>query len=285
MKSLPIIRIMKSILLTSILFLFITLGFSQDVKRCENSEPSYINRMPGFYITECKNSDYNNAEFIYYTGGKAIKINKGGKYYNIWYTKSATETQKFSSAQINQNYYNAIVKIKGTVLDDKKTMFSASLNGKEIYIQVHTAANSTDSKSYRVEILEVESMQQAVTINLEEAIEKDGKVALYGILFDVGKSDIKPESDIALKQITDYLTQNPAVKIIVVGHTDNTGSYTSNITLSKARAESIKNYLITKGKIDATRLMSEGVGSLCPVTTNTTTEGKALNRRVEIVKQ
>lgn len=268
-----------------LLTMITSLCFAQDIKRCENSEPSYINRMPGFYINECKNSDYNDAEFIYYIGGKANKINKGGKYYNIWYTKKAEEIQKFSSAQINQNYYNAVIKVKGKALDDKNTMFLASQNGKEVYIRVHTAANSTDSKSYRVEVLEVEPMQQNIAINLEEAIEKDGKIALYGILFDVGKSDIKPESETALKQITDYLTKNPAVKIIVVGHTDNTGVYSANITLSRSRAESIKNYLITNGKIEASRLMSEGVGSLCPVTTNTSTEGKALNRRVEIVKQ
>lgn len=259
--------------------------FAQDVKRCENSEPDYINRMPGFYISECKNSDYNDAEFIYYVGGSAKKINKGGKYYNLWYTKKGDESQKYSSAQINQNYANAVTKIKGKTLDDKSTMFSASLNGKEVYIKVHTAANSSDSKSFRLEVLEVAAMQQSIHIDLEESIEKDGKVALYGILFDVAKSDIKPESEPALKQISDYLTKNVSVKVIVVGHTDNSGNYSSNLSLSKARAESIRNYLITNAKINAARLMSEGVGSLCPLSTNATEEGKALNRRVEVVKQ
>jgi hypothetical protein len=91
-------------------------------------------------------------------------------------------------------------------------MFSASINGKEVYIQVNTAANSTDSKSYNIEILELELMQQNIAIDLNEAIGKDGK-------------------------------------------------------------------------INVSRLKSEGVGSLCPVTSNTTVEGKALNRRVEIVNQ
>ena len=271
------------------LFILLTMAtsfcYAQDVKRCENSEPAYINRMPGFYISECKNSDYNDAEFIYYVGGKAMKISIGGKYYNIWYSKNAGESQKFSSAQINQNYFNAIVKVKGKALDDRKTMFSVSLNGKEIYIQVHTAANSTDSKSYRIEVLEAESMEQNITIDLDEAIEKEGKVALYGILFDTGKSDIKPESAEVLNSITEYLNANPAVKIYIVGHTDNVGTLAINMTLSKARAESIMNYLITTGKISASRLLSDGVGPLCPVSTNATEDGKRLNRRVEIVKQ
>lgn len=274
---------MKKLLL--FLFLLIKLmAYAQDTPRCPNAEPTYMNRMPGFYINDCKNSDYNDAEFIYYVKGKAFKINKSGKYYNVWYSKNENETKKYSGAQINQNYYNAVMKIKGTALDDRKTMFSAKLNGKEIYIQVHTAENSTDTKSYRIEVLEVDAMEQEIAINLDEAIDRDGKAALYGILFDVGKSDIKPESAEALKQITDYLNANPAVNIIVVGHTDNTGTYANNILLSKARAESVKNYLISVGKINTSRLMSEGAGQYCPVTTNATEDGRTLNRRVEIVK-
>lgn len=275
---------MKKLILLLSIFTSI-FSFAQDTPRCPNAEPTYINRMPGFYVSDCKNSDYNDVEFVYWVNGKAQKINKSGKYYHVFYFKNEGETKKFSSAQINQNYNNAVLKIKGKALDENKTMFSASINGKEVYIQVNTAANSTNTGSYNIEVVEVESMQQDIVIDLDEAIDRDGKAAIYGILFDTGKSDIKPESSEALKQITDYLTKKPAIKIIVVGHSDNTGTYAGNITLSKARADSIKNYLITTGKIDATRLMSEGAGQYCPVTTNDTEEGRKLNRRVEIVKQ
>lgn len=274
----------KTMLVMLVLFAAIA-NAQQDAKRCEGSEPEYINRMPGFYISDCKNSEYNDVEFVYWVKGKAQKISKGGKYYHIFYFRNSGETRKFSAAQINQNYFNAVLKIKGKALDEKKTMYSASMNGKEVYIQINTAANSTDERSYNIEVLEVESMQQDVVLNLEESIEKEGKVALYGILFDVGKSVIKPESAEALTKIIDYLTANPTAKIYVVGHTDNTGLFASNITLSKARAKAVKDYLVTKGKIAATRLGSDGVGSLCPVSTNKTEEGKALNRRVEIVLQ
>lgn len=274
---------MKKVL-TLCLALFSFTLIAQDVKRCESSEPAYINRMPGFYISECKNSEYNDVEFVYWVKGNALKINKGGKYYDLYYTKNADETRKFSEAQIIQNYFNAIVKIKGTALSDKKTTLTASINGKEVYIQLHTAANSVDSRSYRIEIVEVASMNQDIAVNLQEAIDRDGKAAIYGILFDVGKSDIKPESAEALKQITDYLNANPSIKVIVVGHTDNTGDYSNNKILSKTRAESIKNYLINTNKISSSRLVTEGVGQSCPVSTNTSEEGRKLNRRVEIVK-
>jgi outer membrane protein OmpA-like peptidoglycan-associated protein len=270
-----------------LLFLFLSVSiaaFSQDTPRCPDAEPTYINRMPGFYISDCRNSDYNDVEFVYWEKGNAQKINKGGKYYRVFYSKNEGETKQFSSAQINQNYNNAILKINGKVLDEKKTMFTASINGKEVYIQVNTAANSTNTGSYNIEVVEVEAMQQEIVIDLKEAIDRDGKAAIYGILFDTGKSEIKPESTVALKQIIDYLNANPKVNIIVVGHTDNTGTYAGNINLSKARAESVKNYLLTTGKIEASRMLFEGAGQFCPVTTNSTEEGRKLNRRVEIVK-
>ena len=134
-------------------------------------------------------------------------------------------------------------------------------------------------------IVEVEEMKQDIEVNMSEGISRDGKIALYGITFDVNKAVIKPESEKALQIVIDYLNANASEKIIVVGHTDNTGIFVKNITLSKERAKAVKDYLIAKGKINAARLLSDGVGALCPVATNTNEEGKALNRRVEIVKQ
>ncbi len=275
---------MKKIIGLLVFFINI-IGVAQDSKGCEGSEPNYINRMPGFYVSDCKNSDYNDVEFVYYVKGDAFKINKSGKYYDIYYSKKEDVSQKYSSAQINENYYNAILKIKGKALADRKTTLFASINGKDVYIQVHTAANSSDSRSYRIEVVEVEQMQQDIIINLEEALDRDGKVALYGILFDTDKSTIKPESEKALQQIIDYLNTNPKVNIIIVGHTDMTGEFSHNMKLSKDRAEEIKDYLIKTGKIDSSRLESNGVGPLCPVSTNEKDDGKTLNRRVEIVKK
>lgn len=276
---------MKKIIFLLLYVLVSNVDYAQDSKKCEGSEPNYINRMPGFEISDCKNSDYNDVEFVYYVKGKSNKLNKGGKYYDLYYSKMKNVTEKFSSAQIIENYFSAVVKINGKSLADKKTTLSASINGKEVYIKLHTAENSSDLKSYRVEIVEVEQMQQDIVINLEEAIDRDGKVALYGILFDTDKSTIKPESGKALQQVIDYLNNKPEVNIIVVGHTDMVGGYDHNLKLSKERAEAVKEYLVKIGKIDSSRLQSEGVGPLCPVSTNEKDDGKTLNRRVEIVKK
>jgi outer membrane protein OmpA-like peptidoglycan-associated protein len=213
-----------------------------------------------------------------------VRLRKAGDFRRIFYSKDKNDPRAVSGDQIRLNYANAVKKIKGKGLSEKNTFYTFTANGNEVFMAIEHA-DDTDDKGYNVVIVEVKSMKQEVEFSLKEGIEKDGKVALYGILFDVGKSDIKPESAETLKQITAYLNDNPAIKIIVAGHTDNTGTFEGNMTLSKARAESIKTYLVTTGKIATSRVISAGVGQVCPVSTNDTEEGRKLNRRVEIVKQ
>jgi len=272
-------------LLFALLMMSTSFCYAQDKKGCETVEPSYMNRLPGYRINSCEESEYKEPGFIYYAGSpaKAIKIEKGGKYRKITYFKNEGETRKFSSSQILNNYLNAITKVKGVELSTDKTMFKASVDGKEVFLKL-TAGNSSDVSNYIVEMLEAEPMQQDIKIDMKDAIDRDGKIALYGILFDVNKATIKSESAKTLQTVIEYLVSNKSVKIIVVGHTDNTGVFASNITLSKERAKAVVEFLVTIGKIDYSRLMSEGVGSLCPVATNTTDAGRILNRRVEIVR-
>ena len=137
-----------------------------------------------------------------------------------------------------------------------------------------------------VDILEVKGMEtKMVTVKAEEmaqAISKNGSVALYGIYFDTGKADIRPESKETLDQIAKLLITPPDLKLLVVGHTDNVGSFASNMEFSKRRAEVVVTVLTTTA-IDKTRLMPVGVSFACPVAPNTTEEGRAKNRRVELV--
>jgi outer membrane protein OmpA-like peptidoglycan-associated protein len=120
---------------------------------------------------------------------------------------------------------------------------------------------------------------------MAKSIDADGRVALYGIYFDTGKADIKPESKASLDQISELLKQRPNLKLHVVGHTDNVGAVESNMVLSKRRAESVVAALSTTYNINRTRLTGNGVASLAPVKTNSTEEGRAKNRRVELVLQ
>lgn len=113
----------------------------------------------------------------------------------------------------------------------------------------------------------------------------EGKFVTSGITFDVNSDKIKQESNGVLKEIAAVLTENPAVKIKIVGHTDSDGDATKNLKLSQQRAASVKNALAASYNIDAARIETDGMGSSKPVADNKTAEGKAQNRRVEFIKQ
>lgn len=130
--------------------------------------------------------------------------------------------------------------------------------------------------------------QQMVALSasdMAKSIDADGRVALYGIYFDTGKADVKPESKASLDQIGALLKQRPDLKLHVVGHTDNVGGVDANMALSKRRAESVVAALAGSYGVNRARLTGNGVASLAPVKTNTTEEGRAKNRRVELVLQ
>ncbi|HOI80635.1 MAG TPA: OmpA family protein [Petrimonas sp.] len=113
----------------------------------------------------------------------------------------------------------------------------------------------------------------------------EGKLVTYGITFDVNKADVKPESFGTLKSIADVLKENGPVRVKIIGHTDSDGDDAKNLELSQRRAQSVKNELIGPFGIDASRIETEGAGETTPVAPNDTPANKALNRRVEFVKQ
>ncbi|HEX7713918.1 MAG TPA: OmpA family protein, partial [Bacillota bacterium] len=113
---------------------------------------------------------------------------------------------------------------------------------------------------------------------------KQGKYISHGIRFDPGMAQIKEESYSVLKQIAGVLQDNPDVKLMIVGHTDNTGTVENNQKLSLTRADNVKEYLISRFKVPADRLQTSGKGDSEPITDNKTADGKALNRRVEFIR-
>lgn len=138
-----------------------------------------------------------------------------------------------------------------------------------------------------VDIVEVRPMTQSMVVVSADEISKSlaasGRVALYGIFFDTNKAEIKPESRPALAEIAKLLKNEPDLKLHVVGHTDNVGGYDFNIGLSKRRAEAVVAALAREYGLAAQRLTPNGVAYLAPVAVNTTEEGRAKNRRVELV--
>jgi outer membrane protein OmpA-like peptidoglycan-associated protein len=128
-----------------------------------------------------------------------------------------------------------------------------------------------------------EKMVHLSAAEMQKSISSSGKVAIYGILFDFNKADIKPESASTLTEMASLLKVEPNLKVLVVGHTDNVGTFEFNEDLSKRRAKAVVTELASKYGIDAARLTPLGAAFMAPVTTNNTEEGRALNRRVELV--
>ena len=156
--------------------------------------------------------------------------------------------------------------------------------GKEIWVEVR-ACNGQEPELF---IIEKEAMAQEIVANAEafsNDLKETGHVAVYGIYFDTGQSVIKPESEAAMSEIAKLLKKEAGLKVNVVGHTDNVGGMDSNMKLSQARADALVQALVGKYSIGANRLKAYGVGPLAPVASNDTEEGKAKNRRVELVKQ
>jgi outer membrane protein OmpA-like peptidoglycan-associated protein len=164
--------------------------------------------------------------------------------------------------------------------------------GRLVHVLLYTtkAGNAdTDYAGTYLEIVESKPMQTGqVTVDakaLQAGLATEGKIALYGIYFDSGKAEVKPESNAQLAEMAKLLQSQPALKVYIVGHTDNQGSLEGNMSLSQQRAQAVVAALAGPLKVDGRRLRASGVASLAPVATNVTEEGRARNRRVELVVQ
>ncbi|MEA3477440.1 MAG: OmpA family protein [Bacteroidota bacterium] len=159
-------------------------------------------------------------------------------------------------------------------------------DGKDVYAIVYTVVDENYTLITQ-DVIEVEAVETGLVSvdNISSDITKKGHIAIYGIHFETGKSTLKPESASALKTISDYINTHPDKKFYIVGHTDNIGEFSTNMTLSEDRAKSVMTELTEKYNVNIGQLKAYGVSSLVPVFSNITEEGKAKNRRVEIVEQ
>ncbi len=160
----------------------------------------------------------------------------------------------------------------------------------DVYVSLLIDDQGGDSRANaELYVIEVKPMESdLITVNaasLANDINRTGHASVYGIYFDTGKADIKPESDATLKEIAKLLQGDPMLKLHVVGHTDNQGALDMNMDLSRRRADAVLGALTTKYAVPAGRLRAFGCGPYSPVASNDNEDGRAKNRRVELVKQ
>jgi len=275
---------MKTLLLSAFVVAFFY-AHSQDNPECSGKTFTFFTTFDGFYIERCVESEF--ATYDFWFDGSSRVIKRQGKYREVWFRKKAGSTRKISGLQIIQNHVNAIQAVKGEVMKGSDDgIYKTTYQGNELWIHLKAYSGNMDVDNFALYSIESQPMKQEVSAQgIKGSIDSQGKMALYGIFFDTGKSDIKPESEKELKEVAAYLQDNTTLSVYLVGHTDNVGDASANLILSRSRGEAVKQFLITKHKIDSKRLAGDGVGQLCPVTSNDTEAGRKLNRRVEIVKK
>ena len=156
--------------------------------------------------------------------------------------------------------------------------------GREVHVALRVFERQALIVSVQSAGMETDKVQ-VTAAQLQEGLEATGHIALYGILFDTGKAELKPESEPVLKEIATLLRGKPSLRLHVVGHTDNVGAFDSNLDLSRRRAEAVVKALVERHSVTAARLRPFGAASAVPVASNGSEQGRAKNRRVELVEQ
>ncbi len=306
-----------------LIYVFVLLSFSNVKKLPSSDVPGssdhpLLGRPEGSVIAGFSKKDFDSIRMpleIDYRRGKVVKHREfEGKIYRIYYVMpgkiSPLAVQKAYENKLKQKGFKTVYKCypcsrfsaimvtelaeKGIeqnwgVLPPRKLGFilmEGEYEGKRTYVGVYSYPLYKLTHA-RVRVVEAEKLKLKLEVvtaeEIGKSIKEKGSVSIYGIYFDHDSYEIKPESKRALEEIARFLRSNPNIKLFVVGHTDNTGSYEYNMNLSRKRAEAVVNKLVNDYKIPKERLKPIGVGPVAPVAPNDSEEGRAKNRRVELV--
>jgi OmpA-OmpF porin, OOP family len=248
-----------------------------------------LTRYPDSHITEYS-KNFDQVEFVLAeTNGTLQREKIEGETTRLRYFYNNAETQP-SPLQVVRNYQNAIKAIGGDVVWEKlgeygaQTTLKAVVGDKEVWVEVDATVYSGPTQSYTLRVVERGAMTQVVSASkMLDELDSQGFIALY-INFDTNRWDLKPDAQATISEIVMMLETQPSLRLGVEGHTDNVGSAAANKTLSENRAKSVMQALIAQG-IAADRLDAGGFGQERPLADNRTDEGRAKNRRVELVKR
>jgi outer membrane protein OmpA-like peptidoglycan-associated protein len=258
-----------------------TLALAQRSDERGSKDHPLFTRMPNFYIDQYENEEFGQRSFTD-AKGKVQKV-EGHRWYLRYLLQPGAKDP--GGLAVKRNFIIAAQKIGGRVTLDQG--YNAELvitRGRaETWVRVEGGA-----EIYRLHIVEKAAMEQSVVADAD-ALSRDlaasGHVAVGGILFDTGKSELKPESAAAVAQVAKLMQTNAGLKLAVVGHTDTVGDAAANLRLSADRAAAVIQALVANHAIARARLTAFGAGPYAPVASNSSEEGRSLNRRVEVVAQ
>jgi len=246
-----------------------------DKEGCKDSP--LIGRFPGSVLTDCKNMDDDKFTFTL-DGSKSKAVE--GEFHQIRYEFPKTA----SKAQVVRNLNTALRKAGYPMVYDSGDYGDFTGHMGKTWIQIEISGSGAILETIVVE----KALSQDVVANAAElstGLNGAGHTVVNGIYFDTGKAEVKVESAAALDEVAKLLKATPALKLYVVGHTDNTGGLAPNLDLSKKRAAAVVDMLVSKYSVAADRLSAFGAGPYAPLASNDSDDGRALNRRVELVKQ
>ena len=235
----------------------------------------------GNILFECKENECGgNTRYGIQTGGNDATLGQylypgerltEPRWTNGWCAVTANiNSQRYTAAEIPDSAHVSVLTY--TIDEPQKTDACNAFNGRTVAVVDLVEAKAREQKMVTVQAGE-----------MAKAISNEGRIALYGIYFDFNKADVKSESAPTLDQMSKLLKDNPSLKLLVVGHTDNVGNFPFNMDLSQRRAAAVVVALNSRG-VAKERLTSVGVSFASPIATNKTEEGRAKNRRVELVE-
>jgi len=278
--------ILRSFLIALAAAAFASTAFCQDDVAGSKDYPG-VSRMPGYFIYEYTELPFDAYTYTVKDGNNTKEVKVEGHKYDFRYNLKDGASMP-SGLQILRNFENAVRTAGGQVLyegDDTATMRMKKVD-KEVWMEV-SHSNIPSGMCIYLRIVEKEGMKQEVVMDaaaITQGLSESGEVAIYGIYFDTGKSDLKPESGPALDEIAKLLKDQPQLKVFVVGHTDMVGDPAANVKLSQARAQAVVTALVTKNGVASAQMIPFGAGPYAPVATNRSEDGRAKNRRVELVE-
>lgn len=261
----------------------------------EIPEHPLIRPFPGSVLAEnmCNHAKFEAFEFRVTNPdtGKAEKKLVKGEYWRLLYevrNPDGSRVTTLSKLEFQENFKTAAKEKGGTVLwEDPKGLLTFTVpreDGGITYCQLDAVANLGQQYLTIVDEMPLETSLKFGPAEMKAALDKDGRVLLYGILFDYDKATLQKESLEQLEHVVTLLQDNPDLTLEVQGHTDDQGSDDYNLDLSQRRAETVRSFLLLFG-IDEGRLTAKGHGESQPVEPNDSEEHRAKNRRVELVKQ
>ncbi len=276
-----------------LMFFLVPFVFSIPVLAKDIKEHPLIRPFPGSVLAANMSDNKNFEAFEFPFFNEQTKKNEKkrikGEYWRLLYevrTPGGDRVQNISKLEFFENYKAAAEEKGGQVVFEDGGRMVISIpreDGGVTWLQVSGNAGLGQQDLVIIDEKPFKKSMVFGPAQLKEALDKDGRVILYGILFDLDKATLKPESDKQLQHVVALLLADTGLKLEVQGHTDDQGSPEYNIDLSQRRAETVQQYLQLFG-VAQERLQPKGYGEDQPVAPNTTEEGRAKNRRVELVK-